>query len=113
LDDFTKNLLTNDEVLAVDQDALGKQASRVSQEGTTEVWAKPLSDGTWAAGLFNLGEQKAPVTVHFDALNISGKQNVRDLWRQMDFGQADSSFTTMVQPHGVILVKIGTSVSDR
>ena len=57
LDDFTLGLLTNDEVLAVDQDALGKQASRISQDLTTgtEVWARPLSDGTFAVGLFNRG----------------------------------------------------------
>jgi alpha-galactosidase len=57
LDDFTTSLLSNDEVLAVDQDALGKQAKRVGDKGNdgTEVWAKPLADGTVAVGLFNRG----------------------------------------------------------
>ena len=113
LDDFTLHLLTNDEVLAIDQDALGKQAWRISQEGTTEVWAKPLSDGTWAAGLFNLGQAQAPVTLHFDAIGVGGKQNVRELWQQKDLGEADNVFTANVPSHGVVLLKIGTPASAK
>ena len=53
LDDFTLSLLTNDEIIEVDQDPLGIQAHRVSQESETEVWVKDLEDGSKAVGLFN------------------------------------------------------------
>src|SRR5438552_12942763 len=61
LDDFTLNLLTNDEVLEVNQDPLGKQAARVAQNDDLEVWAKDLEDGSKAVGLFNRGESDASV----------------------------------------------------
>ena len=79
LDDFTLNLLENDEVLAVDQDELGKQALCVSTSGDLRVYAKDLADGSKAVGLFNLGADKAIVTANWADLKISGKQTVRDL----------------------------------
>jgi alpha-galactosidase len=106
LDDFTLNLLTNDEVLDLDQDALGQQAARVSQEGPLEVWAKSLEDGSRAVGLFNLGELAAPVTVNWADLGLTGKQTVRDLWRQKDLSVCESAFTATVPSHGVVLVKL-------
>jgi len=78
LDEFTLSLLTNDEVLAVDQDALGKQAVRVGGEGDWVVYAKELEDGSKAVGLFNRGEQEAQITAPFSGLGFSGKQVVRD-----------------------------------
>ena len=59
LDDFTLNLLTNDEVLDVSQDPLGRQAARIAQNGPLEIWAKDLEDGSKAVGLFNRGEAEA------------------------------------------------------
>ena len=106
LDDFTLNLLGNDEVLALDQDALGKEAVCVSSNGDIRVYAKDLDDGTKAVGLFNLGEAPASVTVNWSDLGISGAQLVRDLWRQKDLGGFDKEFTATVAPHGVVLVKI-------
>jgi alpha-galactosidase len=107
LDPFTFNLLANDEVLAVNQDALGRQASRKTRDGETEVWAKDLSDGSKAVGLFNRGEGAAEVTVHWSDLGLSGQRQVRDLWRQKDAGQFADSFTATVPRHGVCLVRIG------
>jgi alpha-galactosidase len=107
MDEFTLSLLTNDEVLAVDQDALGKEAPQVAQSGDTQVWARPLADGTWAVGLFNLGEQAGEVTVNFAGLKLTGTQSVRDLWRQKDLGGWDESFKAMVAPHGAVMVKVG------
>ena len=72
LDDFTLNLLTNDEVLDVNQDPLGMQAHRVFKRDDVEVWARPLEDGSLAVGLFNLGEDEAPVTVHGASSTSSG-----------------------------------------
>lgn len=106
MDDFTIGLLTNDEVLAVDQDLLGKQARQISNEHGAQVWAKPLSDGSWAAGLFNLNESPTDVTVDFGALKLAGRQDVRDLWRQKDIGTATGQFTATVAPHGTVMLKI-------
>ena len=107
LDDFTLNLLTNDEVLAVNQDALGQQAKQVVSEKKCKVLAKDLDDGSKAVGLFNLkNNEPNAVKITWQQLEISGKQTVRDLWRQKDIGTYNNSFEAVVRPHGVILVKI-------
>ena len=106
LDDFTLNLLCNDEVLAIDQDTLGKQATCISSNGNCRVYAKDLDDGAKAVGLFNLGETPANIAVNWDDLKISGAQTVRDLWRQRDLGRFENEFAATVAPHGVVLVKI-------
>jgi alpha-galactosidase len=109
LDPFTLSLLTNDEVLAVNQDPLGQEASRIySNEDGLEIWARDLSDGTKAVGLFNRGEMPNTATVKWSDLGISGSQNVRDLWRQKDLGQFDGSYSIEVPRHGAALVKIGS-----
>jgi alpha-galactosidase len=107
LDDFTLNLLTNDEVIAVDQDPLGRQAHRAAQnEDDTEVWAKELEDGSMAVGLFNRSEVALPVTARWPDLRISGRRVVRDLWRQKSVGQFDGELTVDVPRHGAVLLKI-------
>jgi alpha-galactosidase len=107
LDPFTFNLLANDEVLAVDQDALGRQAARLSKDGEAEVWAKDLADGSKAVGLFNRGEGAREVSVKWQDLGLSGRRAVRDLWRQKDLGKFQDSFTATIPRHGVCLVRIG------
>ena len=114
LDDFTKSLLSNDEVLDVNQDPLGKPAGRISMNGTVQVWARSLEDGSKAVGLFNLGDQPASVSVSWQELGIKGPQIVRDLWRQKDLGSFAEKFEATVPSHGVVLVKIrpaGTAAS--
>jgi alpha-galactosidase len=106
LDAFTLNLLTNDEVLEVNQDPLGRQAGRILKEGDTEVWAKAMEDGTKAVGLFNLGEEESTVTLPWLSLGLSGKHAVRDLWRQQDLGKVSGQFTARVPRHGVVLVRV-------
>jgi alpha-galactosidase len=109
LDAFTLGLLTNDEVLAIDQDALGKQATRVSgdEAALTDVYAKPLEDGSQAVGLFNRGKTPATVKISWSDLHLTGnKQNVRDLWRQKDLGAFNDGFSAEVAPHGVLLVRL-------
>lgn len=106
LDDFTLSLLTNDEVLEVDQDPLGRQAERVAQNGELEVWAKDMEDGSKAVGLFNRGENETEVTAGWGELGLSGPQKVRDLWRQKDLGTFDGEFKASVGRHGVVLVRI-------
>jgi alpha-galactosidase len=106
LDDFTLNLLTNDEVLEVNQDPLGRQAGRVARNGQTEVWAKDLEDGSKAVGLFNLSEEPVNVSANWADLGLAGKHRVRDLWRQQDLGKVSGQFQTTVPRHGVVLIKI-------
>jgi alpha-galactosidase len=104
---FTLAVLTNDEVLEVNQDLLGKQGSRRSQLGSLEVWARPLWDGTLAVGLFNRGREKATVTAKWSDLGLQGKQPVRDLWLHKDLGAFEGSFSSPVPRHGTVLVKVG------
>lgn len=106
LDDFTIGLLTNDEVLAVNQDPLGKQATIVSrQSDDVGVMAKDMEDGSKAAGLFNLADDGVQqVTVKWEELGISGKYIVRDLWRQQDIGTFEGRFSAPVNQHGVVMI---------
>jgi len=106
LDDFTLSLLTNDEVIDVDQDPLGKPGCRVAADGDLEVWAKDLEDGTKAVGLFNRGEDEATVTAKWADLGLKGKRMVRDLWRQKDLGKYEGEFKASVPRHGVVLVRL-------
>jgi alpha-galactosidase len=106
LDEFTLGLLTNDEVLDISQDPLGHQAGRVAKDGPLEVWAKDLEDGSKAVGLFNRGDDEAPVTAKWADLGLTGKHPVRDLWRQKDLGEFSEQFQASVPRHGVVLIKI-------
>jgi alpha-galactosidase len=106
LDEFTLNLLSNDEVLAVNQDSLGKQALCVTKDGELRVYAKTLEDGSKAVGLFNLGTNAAPVTVKWSDLGLAGKLAVRDLWRQKDLAACEGEFQLPVAGHGAELVKV-------
>jgi alpha-galactosidase len=106
LDPFTLGLLTNDEVLDVDQDSLARPGRRVSRDGVLEVWARDLEDGSKAVGLFNRGEGTVHVTARWTDLGVSGRQVVRDLWRQKDLGDFEGSYSTPVGRHGVALVRL-------
>jgi alpha-galactosidase len=106
MDDFTLSLLTNDEVIEVDQDVLGKPGKRVSKRGDLEVWMKDMEDGSKAVGLFNRGEGQPEVIAEWTDLSIKGQQKVRDLWRQKDVGLFDGRFGAAVPRHGVVLVRM-------
>jgi alpha-galactosidase len=109
-DDFTLNLLSNDEVLALDQDALGKQASCVINSGNVRIYEKELEDGGRALGFFNLGME--PVKLEFNEfarLGLAGKQHVHDLWRQTNLADVDTANGVLpltVPGHGVVLYKL-------
>jgi len=106
LDDWTLTLLTNDEALAVNQDPLGRQASRIFRDQTSEVWARPLSDGSTAMGLFNRFKGAAQIRVGWEQLGINGPKKIRDLWRHEDLGTFDREFAADVAGHGVVLVTV-------
>lgn len=111
LDPFTISLLSNDEVLAVNQDALGKQATRVATFGAVDIYRKALEDGSSAYGFFNRGD--AEVKLDFDKfryIDITTPHHVRDLWRQKDLPDivkfpADKLKMTL-PAHGVQLYKL-------
>jgi len=108
MDAFTKNLLENDEVIAVSQDSLGDQAVSVASTADTKVYVKKLEDGTKAVGLFNVSSNGvATVTVKWSDLGLSGDQNVRDLWRQKELGKFKDQYSVQVAPHGAELIKVG------
>jgi alpha-galactosidase len=109
-DDFTLNLLSNDEVLALDQDALGVEATCVwTNHANVRLYLKPLEDGGHAAGFFNLGSTPANLVFdQFAAAGLSGKLHVRDLWRQEDVADVNADNGTlplMIPAHGVVLYK--------
>jgi alpha-galactosidase len=107
LDNFTLNLLTNNEVLAVDQDPLGQMATCKAGSGTNlRVYVKDMEDGSKAVGLFNLGTSAATITANWSVLGLNESQNIRDLWRQMDLGAFDSQFSMTVASHGAELLRL-------
>ena len=106
LDPFTLNVLCNAEVIAIDQDPLGRQARIVRQTGQDLVLAKPLEDGSLAVGLFNLDEQPRRVSVTWSELETSGRRTVRDLWRQRDLDPAEVEYAAAVAGHGVQLITL-------
>lgn len=108
-DDFTLNLLSNDEVLVVDQDELGKGATCIINHGDVRVYEKNLADGGRAVGFFNLGVKAAEMQFNeFAPLGLTGKQHVRDLWRQKNLANVDAakgSLSLTIPAHGVLLYK--------
>jgi alpha-galactosidase len=106
LDAFTLSVLTNAEVIDVNQDSLGKQARVVRKTEDEFVLAKPLEDGSVALGLFNLSDQPRGIEVSWADLQLSGKRKVRDLWRQKDEAAVAGRFSSQVAPHGVRMLKL-------
>ncbi|MGC8865927.1 MAG: putative Ig domain-containing protein [Bacteroidales bacterium] len=105
LDEFTLNLLTNDEVLALNQDTLGYQARQALVDGDVQVWVKQLADGTYAFGIFNLGEKTARYRLGFEKVGLPVKGNLRDVWRQQPAGNYDKEHDFVIPSHGVVLMK--------
>ena len=108
LDPFTINLLTNDEVLAVDQDALAKPAIRVYDKDHIQVWTKELADGSKAIGIFNLSNTPVHAELDLASLNLSAQLSLHDLWRQKDLGVFKKSLPISIAAHGVSFLKTKT-----
>ncbi|PUZ22995.1 alpha-galactosidase [Chitinophaga parva] len=108
VDPFTLSLLTNREVIAVDQDPAGIQGKRIlgNREKKTEIWSKPLQDGTLAVGLFNLADDAQSITLHWNDVQLNGPQQLRDLWRQQDLGVQNGQYAATVPAHGVVFLKM-------
>lgn len=106
LDDFTISLLCNNEVNAVNQDVLGKQAKRDVVDGDIQIWSRPLSDGGRAIGIFNVGAEDQTVNLkdYLGALGLKNPKSIRDLWRQKDLPTDNTSY--LILPHGVKFIKV-------
>jgi len=103
-----KEILTNKEVIALNQDTLGIQASKIRDDGDFEVWSKPLSDGSKGIILFNRSAQKTPMKISWEELGFekSRAAAVRDLWTHQDLGKFTTAFSAEVDPHGVVVLKV-------
>ena len=106
IDDFTLNLLCNNEVNAINQDVLGIQAKQEIVDGDIQIWARPLADGSRAIGIFNVGTEnmKVDFSRYFQTLGISSLKSVRDLWRQQDLSTDDTTY--FIPSHGVKYIRV-------
>lgn len=108
----TRDILLNREVLQVDQDSLGKQASPM-KNGELEIWVKPLADGSEAVGVVNLSSVETTATVRLSELGIDSKiKSARDLWQHADVLFRDGTYSARVPSHGVLLLRISASQSN-
>jgi alpha-galactosidase len=102
----TRELLTNSEVIAVDQDPKGAQGHRVWEEGPLEIWVKPLADGSQAVGLFNRTEASFPMQLDSKLIGVPSSAKLRDLLDHKDLGPIKDSYTTDVPQHGVVMLRV-------
>ena len=103
-----RDILTNKEVIAIDQDPLGRQGRRVWKDGDREVWSKELKDGSRAVILFNRGSAEQNVTANWEAIGYPASLSaaVRDLWQHQDLGKFTGKFSATVPSHGVVMVTV-------
>ncbi len=99
--------LTNRDVIAIDQDALGRQGDRLSQEGQHEIWSKPLTGGAVAVALFNRADTAEPITLQLASVSGAGSSaKLHDVWTNQDVAAVDGSYTASVPSHGVVLLRL-------
>jgi alpha-galactosidase len=117
MSDATRTILTNPEVIAVDQDTLGFQVALVADAGNgLQVWSKPLAPtGARAVGLLNRGATTATITVDWGSIALApGNATVRDLWDRADRGSFQDNFSAVVPAHEMALLRVvGTDLLVR
>jgi alpha-galactosidase len=103
MDEETKGILLNKELIAINQDVLGKQGHIVKKENNTDIWVKPLADNAYAFGLYNRSDTEKEITVSFRDLGLDGetKVTVRDVWEHRDKGIHDRQLSHKVPSHGI------------
>ena len=99
-------ILTNKEVIAVNQDKLGRAGERVSKNGDIEVWVRSLDAGAYAVAFFNRGLTPAPGSLRWTSLEIDHTPKVRDLWQHVDVPSSADGFTVSVPGHDVVLIRV-------
>jgi alpha-galactosidase len=106
MSDEIRDILTNTEVIALDQDPLGKQGYRYMSHPGREIWAKELSKGEWAVCFHNTQDKDLPIRVNWAHLSfLKGSFRIRDLWQRRDIGRSDKEFTARIPTHDVLLLK--------
>jgi len=106
MSDDTKEILLNKELIAIDQDKLGRQGTRVTKDGRTETWMKPLSNGDMAVAMFNRDDRDQLMIVKWSDLGITGKHEVRDIWHHADRGRIKDLFEAEVSSHGAVVIRV-------
>ena len=104
-----KDILTNRDVIAIDQDPLGRQGDRVYAEGPVEIWAKPLKSGTTAVAIFNFGERETDmhgIRLHLAQMRLPQSVHAHEVWSNKDLGSIHDDFTTNIPRHGCVLLLI-------
>lgn len=123
LDDFTLNLISNDEVIEINQDPLGKPGRFIKEQNGVQVWIKQLESNELAVGLFNVDgfmktpqsyfrwgdEQPKAFNLNFQEMGLDEKYKIRDVWRQKDLGDFERSFSTEIPHHGVVFIRLTAS----
>jgi len=99
-------ILTNHEVIAVNQDKLGKQGQRVWQSGDQEIWTRTLSGGALAVAVFNRANAPATISIKLADLKLDGKWKARDLWSHQTVPWSDTEYSTSVPAHGVVMLNL-------
>jgi alpha-galactosidase len=102
----TKELLMNREVIAVDQDRLGKEGDRVWAQGPEEIWAKPLSGGEKAIGLFNRADTPRKISLKLSMVGFGPQAKLRDLWAHQAVTATDGVYSVVVPRHGAVMLKL-------
>jgi alpha-galactosidase len=108
MNDTIRDILTAPEIIAIDQDSLGVQGTRIRNDAGLQVWQKPLADGSIAVALLNLSASSASQSVTLEEIGLKKGivSTVRDLWNRKDLPAVADSFQAEVDPHGVVVVKI-------
>jgi len=106
MSDDTKEILLNKELIAIDQDKLGRQGTRVTKDGRTETWMKLLSNGDLAVAMFNRDDRDQLMIVKWSDLGITGKHEVRDVWHHADRGRIKDLFEAEVSSHGAVVIRV-------
>jgi len=106
MDLVTQDILTNRELIALNQDVLGRQGYRVARHGFTEAWKKVLDGGDVAVALFNRGDKRQAARVHWSDLEIGGAWQARDLWAHRDLGPLREEFSAEVPAHGCVVLRL-------
>ncbi len=106
MDSETQSILTNRGVIAIDQDAAGKQGKRKAESGDTQIWVKDLSGGDQAVAVFNLGESETTVPVKWSQIGLKTPSKAQDVWSGKDIDLDGPEYKATVASHGVLLLRV-------